>query len=82
MNYLADHIEAYIDELESTMIIPNDIAAEHEDQIKEALKRCRTLIKKLRKGDTSVFKDQDAKLLRCYLIQLCHRNLIRDNVDC
>ena len=28
MNYLADHIEAYIDELESTMIIPNDIAAE------------------------------------------------------
>ena len=59
MNYLADHIETYIDELESTMIIPNDIAAEHEDQIKEALKRCRTLIKKLRKGDTSVFKDQD-----------------------
>lgn len=59
MNHLADHIERYMDELQSTMIIPNDIAAEHESQIKEAMKRSRALIKRLRKGDTSVFKDQD-----------------------
>lgn len=59
MEYLADHIENYIDELNNTMIIPNDIASEHKDQIEEAIKRCRLLIKKLRKGDTSVFKDDD-----------------------
>jgi len=59
MNKLAEHIEEYLDTLESVMIIPNEIMIEHGKQIKEAIERCRLLIKKLRKGDTSIFKDED-----------------------
>ncbi|MCM1215448.1 MAG: hypothetical protein NC548_13125 [Lachnospiraceae bacterium] len=59
MNFLADHIERYADELGSSFVIPNELRIEHEDQINEAMKRVRILIKKLRKGDTSVFKDED-----------------------
>lgn len=54
---LGEHIENYIDELERVMIIPEEIMEEYGDQIKEGIKRTRKLISKLKKGDTSVFRD-------------------------
>lgn len=59
MNRLAGAIEDYIDELENVMIIPDEILDSSEDKIREAIKRARKLIKKLRNGDKSVFKDSD-----------------------
>lgn len=59
MKNLAKHIEEYVDELESLMIIPDEILDEYGDQIKEGIKRTRKLIARLRKGDRSVFKDTD-----------------------
>lgn len=59
MKNLANHIEEYVDELESLMIIPDEIMDEYGDQIKEGIKRTRKLIAKLKKGDRSVFKDTD-----------------------
>ena len=59
MKKLAKHIEEYVDQLESIMIIPDEIADEYGPQIKEGIKRSRKLINKLRKGDKSVFKDND-----------------------
>lgn len=57
MKKLAEHIEEYIEQLESVMIIPDDIADEYGKQIEEGLKRTKKLISKLKKGDRSVFKD-------------------------
>ena len=59
MNRLADAIEEYLLELESVMIIPDNIIDDRGENIEKAIKRTRKLIKKLRKGDTSVFKDED-----------------------
>lgn len=59
MKKLANHIEEYIDHLESVMIIPDELIEEYGKQIKEGLARTRKLIKKLKKGDKSVFKDID-----------------------
>lgn len=56
---LADHIEEYLDLFKEVMIIPDEIYREHGDKIKESIKRTEQLIKKLRKGDRSVFKDLD-----------------------
>ena len=56
---LAESIEEYIDELESIMIIPDEIIDVYKKQIDEGIHRCRKLIKKLKKGDKSVFKDID-----------------------
>lgn len=59
MEKLADHIEEYLDLLKEVMIIPDEIYHEYGDKIKEGIKRTERLIKKLRKGDRSVFKDPD-----------------------
>lgn len=59
MNKLADHIEEYINMLEEVMIIPSDMMEDHEKRINKALEVSRKLIKKLRKGDSSVFKDAE-----------------------
>lgn len=59
MDRLADAIEEYIKFLEDIMIIPDDVAAKYGKSIKEGLVRTKKLIKKLRKGDISVFKDSD-----------------------
>lgn len=59
MNKLADVFENYLDELLRVMIIPKDILDDCKKDIDEATKRVRKLIKKLRKGDRSVFKDED-----------------------
>lgn len=59
MKQLADAIEEYRDSLMSVMVIPDDILEDCKDKFKEALRRTDKLIKKLRKGDKSIFKDAD-----------------------
>ena len=59
MKKLANAIEDYISELESIMIIPDEILDSCEDKIREGIKRSRKLIKKLRNGDKDIFKDSD-----------------------
>lgn len=51
MNKVADSIETFMTQSERYIIIPgNDV-----EEMEKARKRVRKLIKKLRKGDTSVF---------------------------
>lgn len=59
METLADHIEEYLNTLSEVMIIPRDMIEEHGKRIKRAIEVTAKLIKKLRKGDKSVFKDMD-----------------------
>lgn len=59
MDRLANAFERYLDELERVMVIPDDIMKEHGKEIEVSIKEMKGLIKKLRKGDTSVFKDPD-----------------------
>lgn len=59
MNFMADHIAEYLDLLKEVMIIPDEIMDKNGDQIKEGIKRTEKLINKLRKGDRSVFKDEE-----------------------
>ena len=58
MNKLADAIEEYLNVFRRVIIIPDDLKKD-EEKIKEGIRRTEKLIKKLRKGDTSVFKDED-----------------------
>ena len=58
MEQLADNIEEYLDVLEEVMVIPEELIKD-EELIKAALKRSRKLVRKLRDGDRSVFKDVD-----------------------
>ncbi|MCM1439567.1 MAG: hypothetical protein NC131_10265 [Roseburia sp.] len=59
MTDLADAIQEYKEILMSVMVIPDEIADKCRDTIKESMRRTDKLIKKLRKGDKSVFKDED-----------------------
>lgn len=59
MNKLAEAIEEYLQVLNEVMVIPDEIKEDCEEQIKEGKKRTEKLIRKLRKGDISVFKDED-----------------------
>ena len=59
MRKLADHIEKYIEVLEEVMIIPEDLQKEYGERINHGIKISKKLIQKLRKGDKSVFKEQE-----------------------
>lgn len=59
MDRLADAIETYLHELESVMIIPEELLEDHGDEMKRSISLTKKLIKKLRKGDRSVFKDPE-----------------------
>ena len=59
MKKVADSIDEYLDQFESVMVIPDDIMDECKDEINTAIKTLHQLVKKLRKGDKSVFKDMD-----------------------
>lgn len=59
MNLLADSLENYVNNLQSVMIIPDKISKKDQDKIKNGLMITKKLIKKLRKGDTSVFREID-----------------------
>lgn len=58
MKDLAEHIENYLELFEDVFIIPKGKLGSKKE-IEDALEKTRILIKKLRKGDTSVFKDFD-----------------------
>ena len=45
--------------LEEVMIFPKEMKKKDEKKMKDAIQLTKKLIKKLRKGDTSVFKDAD-----------------------
>jgi hypothetical protein len=59
MNRLANVIEEYLDTLKSTMVIPDEIMKSDRKRLKNGLEVTEKLIKKLRKGDRSVFKESD-----------------------
>lgn len=59
MRKLADHIEKYIETLQEVMIIPEDLQKEYGERISHGIKLSKKLIQKLRKGDKSVFKEQE-----------------------
>lgn len=58
MGVLADKIEKYLEILQDVFIIPDHLQGS-EKKIREAMEVTEKLIKKLRKGDRSVFKDLD-----------------------
>jgi len=58
MKLLADHIEDYIMVLEEVMVIPKGIM-ESRENVSHAIRMVKKLIKKLKAGDKSVFKDYD-----------------------
>ena len=59
MDTLADIIERYLDQLQEVMIIPKEIEDKYGNSIRKSIEASRKLIKKLRKGDVSVFKDPE-----------------------
>ena len=59
MDRLAGGIETYLQEFESVIILPQDLLEDHGDAMKRAIETTKKLIKKLRKGDRSVFKDSE-----------------------
>jgi hypothetical protein len=56
---LANHLDEYLMLLEEVMIFPKEMKKKDEKKMKDAIQLTKKLIKKLRKGDTSVFKDAD-----------------------
>ena len=58
MYTLAQHIEDYLEVFLEVFIIPDGLRNK-EDAIYESIQTVKKLIKKLRKGDTSVFDDLD-----------------------
>lgn len=58
MALIATHIEEYLMVLEEVMIIPEDLIND-KNSFEEAIRTVRRLIKKLKKGDKSVFADYD-----------------------
>ena len=59
MDKLAEAIEEYISTFFEVMIIPDNLKDKYEDQINEGRRLSEKLVKKLKKGDRSVFKDDD-----------------------
>lgn len=60
MTRLAEHIENYIEELQPTIIIPDDEYEKLAPAFKEGFKRTKDLCEKLRKGKKDkVFKDEE-----------------------
>lgn len=59
MKHMSESFEEFLDQLEHVMIIPEDIMKEHGKDIETGIEIIRKLIKKLKKGDASVFKDPE-----------------------
>jgi len=55
----ADSLEEYLGEFTGVMIIPEDIDDKLKDNFSNGISVVEKLIKKLRKGDKSVFKSPD-----------------------
>lgn len=58
MAFLGDNIADYLMLLEEVMIFPEELEG-NKEEFQEAIKTVKKLIKKLRKGDRSVFKSSD-----------------------
>lgn len=59
MKLLAKGIEGFIELLDEIIVIPKELVDKHEKSIKEAIEISKKGIKKLKKGDKSVFKDEE-----------------------
>lgn len=59
MDKLADCIERYADFMSTCAIVQDGAPKGTQEALDEGLKRVNVLIKKLRKGDTRVFKDEE-----------------------
>lgn len=56
MDAIANAIEDYLEVFTDIMIIPKDI---DKEEVHDAIRTCRKLVKKLKKGDKNVFKGYD-----------------------
>lgn len=59
MKRLGEHIENYMNEFFSSIIIPDDEYEKISKNFKEAKKRTEELVEKLKKGKRSVFQADD-----------------------
>ncbi len=57
MEKIAEMIEEYLNLLEDVMIIPEELYETHHERIEKGINVTKKLIKKLKKGDRSVFND-------------------------
>lgn len=59
MQDLANDIETYLNAFQEVMIIPKELEEQYGAVIGASIDTTKKLIRKLRKGDISVFKDPD-----------------------
>ena len=59
MEKFADSIEGYLHVLSNIMILPEDLSKNENKELTHPMEQARKLIKKLRKHDRSVFRDED-----------------------
>ncbi len=59
MDKLATCFRTYLDFLEECVVIQDNAPKGTEEAVQEGIKRVQKLIKRLEKGDRSVFKDED-----------------------
>lgn len=59
MLQLAEALSNFVEFFDECVIVPDEIQDKYDDDIKDGLDRVRKLIKKLKKGDRSVFKDEE-----------------------
>lgn len=57
MKLFGEAIDNYVNEVYDVMVIPDEILKKDGDKIKEGLRQAKKLAKRLKHGDTSVFKD-------------------------
>lgn len=56
---LAETLTTFLEFFDECVVIQDDLKDKYGDDINEGLERVRKLIKKLKKGDLSVFKDEE-----------------------
>ena len=59
MKRYADHLSEYLEIFEECIIFPKDMPKDEKEQIKYGIKKTKKLIKKLRKGDYSIFRGEE-----------------------
>ena len=59
MEKFADSIEGYLHVLSNIMILPEDLSRNEKKELTHSMEQARKLIKKLRKHDRTVFRDED-----------------------
>nr|DAS69513.1 MAG TPA: QLQ protein [Caudoviricetes sp.] len=59
MEKFADSIESYLHILSNIMILPEDLSKKEEKELMYSIEKAKKLVKKLKKHDRSVFRDED-----------------------